>query len=280
MVASALLFALMGLGVKLAAATLPNSMVVFFRSGFGLLALLPWVARLGYDALATRHFKEHAVRGLAGLASMYCFFFAIAHMRLADAVLLNYSLPMFMPFVEHVWLGEPFPRRLWAPIGVGFLGVLIILRPGMGVFQPVAVVGLLAAVFASVAQVGVRRLTRTEPITRIVFWFGVTCTAVSLAPLPVTWQTPPTRLWPILIGTGLVATLAQLFMTRAYAHAPASRVGPFIYSAVVFAGIIDWLRGQAPDGYTLAGAALVVGAGILALRLRHDAEPLVSAEPG
>ena len=115
MAASALLFALMGLGVKLAAASLPNSMVVFFRSGVGLLALLPWVARLGYEGLATRHLKEHAVRGVAGLASMYCFFYAIAHMRLADAVLLNYSLPMFMPFVENVWLGEPFPRRLWAP---------------------------------------------------------------------------------------------------------------------------------------------------------------------
>jgi drug/metabolite transporter (DMT)-like permease len=66
---------------------------------------------------------------------MYCFFYAIAHLRLADAVLLNYSLPLFMPFIERVWLREPFPRRLWWGVGLGFLGVLVILRPGPGIFQ-------------------------------------------------------------------------------------------------------------------------------------------------
>jgi drug/metabolite transporter (DMT)-like permease len=278
MVGSALLFALMGVGVKMAAERLPNTIVVFFRSAVGLLVLLPWVARLGVAGLSTVHFKEHVIRGLAGLGAMYCFFYAIAHMRLADAVLLNYSLPMFMPIVENVWLHEPFPPRLWWPISLGFLGVLFILKPGLGVFEPVALVGLMAALFAAVAQVGIRRLTRTEPITRIVFYFGVISTVLSALPLPVLWRTPRGSLWLVLLATGLFATLAQLFLTRAYAHAPAARVGPFIYSAVVFAGLLDWMVwGRLPDRLSLCGTALVVAAGILALRLR-DA-PTVTAEP-
>src|SRR6185503_14947257 len=135
MVLSAFLFALMSVGVKVSSRTLPNLEVVFFRNGIGLLALLPWVVPLGWRGLATRNLPEHLVRGSAGLASMYCFFYAIAHLRLADAVLLNYSIPLFMPVVENVWLGEPFPRRLWWPIALGFFGIVLILKPGMGVFR-------------------------------------------------------------------------------------------------------------------------------------------------
>ena len=93
---------------------------------------------------------------------MYCFFYALAHMRLADAVLLNYSLPLFMPVVESLWLGEPFPTRLWTPVLLGFAGILVMLRPGSGLAEPVAIFGVASALFAAIAQVGVRRLTRTE----------------------------------------------------------------------------------------------------------------------
>lgn len=274
MVASALLFAAMGVAVQIASRTLPNAVVVFFRSGLGLAMLLPWLLRLGPRGLLTRHPWEHLLRGLAGLGAMYCFFFAIGRMRLADAVLLNYSLPLFVPFIESGWLGEPFPRRLWRGIGIGFLGLLLILKPGLSMFQPAALVGLLAAVLAALAQVGVRRLTRTEPVTRIVFYFGVVSTLVSAPPALLSWTTPSRALLPALLLLGLTATLAQLFMTRAYAHAPAAQVGPFIYSSVVFAGGFDWLLfSRLPDAITLAGAALVCFAGILTLRLAGPTAP-------
>ena len=118
MIGSALLFALMGAAVKVASRTLPNAQVVFFRCALGLVVLLPWIAPpRARPACAPRRWREHLVRGVAGLGAMYCFFYALAHMRLPDAVLLNYSLPLFMPFVEALWLGEPIPRRLWGPVG-------------------------------------------------------------------------------------------------------------------------------------------------------------------
>jgi drug/metabolite transporter (DMT)-like permease len=267
MVASALLFAAMGAAVKIASASLPNAMIVFARSALGLLALLPWLVRLGARNLATRNLREHVVRGLAGLGAMYCFFYAIAHLRLADAVLLQYSLPLFLPFVESVWLGEPFPRRLWWGVGLGFLGVLVILRPGPGIFQPAALAGLGAALCAATAQVGVRRLTRTEPSSRIVFYFGVISTTVSAVPLVREWRTPAPPLWITLAALGVLATSGQLLMTEAYAFAPAARVGPFIYTSVVFAGLFDWwLFGRPPDRFTLAGAVLIAFAGALVLK--------------
>ncbi|HEU0107702.1 MAG TPA: DMT family transporter [Vicinamibacteria bacterium] len=265
MVVSALLFALMSVAVKVASATLPNVVVVFFRSGFGLLTLLPFI--VGAD-LRTRRPREHLIRSLAGIASMYCFFYTLAHMRLADAVLLNYALPLFIPFVESAWLGEAFPRRLWTPVLVGFLGVIVILRPGSGVMEPVALLGVASALFAAVAQVGVRRLTRTEPVARIVFYFAITATLLSAFPAAVSWTRPQGAVWWAALAMGATATGGQLAMTRAYAHAPASRVGPFVYSAVVFAAALDWLFWRKlPDAFTVAGGVLVAGAGILSLRL-------------
>jgi drug/metabolite transporter (DMT)-like permease len=274
MVGSALLFAAMGAAVKIASASLPNAMLVFARSSLGLVALLPWLVRLGPRNLATRHFREHLVRGLAGVGSMYCFFYAIAHLRLADAVLLNYSLPLFMPFIESVWLREPFPRRLWWGVGLGFLGVLVILRPGPGIFQPAALAGLAAALLAAIAQVGVRQLTRSEPSSRIVFYFGVISTAVSALPLVHEWRTPPPPLWLTLIALGVLATAGQLLLTEAYAFAPAARVGPFIYTSVVFAGLFDWwLFAKPPDRFTWVGAVLIAAAGVVVLKQAGAARP-------
>jgi drug/metabolite transporter (DMT)-like permease len=267
MVASALLFAAMGEAVKMASAHLSNAMVVFFRNAFGLLALSPWLVRLGAKGLRTAAWREHLVRGLAGLASMYCYFYAIARLGLSEAILLNYSLPLFMPLIARAWLGEAVPARLWRALGVGFLGIVLILRPGDGVFRPAAFAALAAAVLAALAQVGVRRLTRTDPITRIVFYFALISTVVSGLPVLTVWTTPERRVWPVLMALGVLATLAQLLLTQAYARAPAAQVGPFIYSSVVFAGLMDWwLWGRLPDAAFALGAVLVCAAGILALR--------------
>ena len=267
MVASAFFFAGMGVAVKAAAQTLPNSMVVFFRSAGGLLFLLPWVARLGFRNLGTRHLPEHLVRSLAGLAAMYCFFYTIAHMPLADAVLLNYSLPLFLPFIGNLWLGEAIPAGLWPGLILGFLGIVLILKPGLDLFNPVALVGVAAAVLAAVAQTGIRRLTHTEPTTRIVLYFSVVSTVVSGIPLLHSWKRPDPAMWGVLVALGLLATFGQLFLTKAYAQAPAAQVGPFIYTAVVFAAAFDaFIWGKWPDALSMGGSILVCAAGILTLR--------------
>jgi drug/metabolite transporter (DMT)-like permease len=278
MVASAVLFASMAASVRVAASELPNPPIVFFRHFIMLVFLLPWLWRQGRGALRTDEPGGHLVRGLAGVSANACYFYAIAHLRLADAVLLNQSMPLFIPLVERGWLRERIPPRLWGVLALGFAGLLLILRPGTGVFRPVALVGLASALFASIAQVGIRRLTRTEPVTRIVFYFGLVASAASFPPAAWWWRTPSALTWAVLLLMGVFATVGQLTLTRAYLHAPAAQVGPFLYVGPVFAGLLDWLLwDRLPDALFVLGAVVVVSAATLALRLRPLPAP---PEPG
>lgn len=276
-IAAALMFAAMGATIKTVSAHLPNEMVVFFRNFFGLLALLPWLLRGGVKALATQHFGSHLMRSLAGLAAMYCFFYAIAHLHLAAAMLLNFTAPLFTPFIALLWLREKVGRVLWVAIAVGFAGITLILKPGMGLFSPATLIGLASGALAALAVVNIRRMAETEPTTRIVFYFSTISVMVSAIPLLWSWQTPEPTLWGLLAVAGIFATSGQLLLTRSYALAPAAFVGPFTYSAVVFAALLGWmLWGEKPDALTLAGTLLVCLAGIMALRREGMAAAAIS----
>jgi drug/metabolite transporter (DMT)-like permease len=275
MVGAALLFALMSVMVKLLSHSLPNAMVVFLRSALSLLILLPAILRRGTGELRTRHLKEHIARGTAGMVGMYCFFFAISKLGLAEALLLNYSLPLFLPLVERAWLGQPTPRGIWKPLGIGLLGLVFILQPGVGLFRPAALVGVLGALFAAVAQVGVRRLTLHESVTKIVFYFSVSSTVIALGPAILSWVTPSVDAVPVVLGMVAAGTVAQLMMTRAYQLAPAAQVGPFIYGSVAFAACFDWLIfSHRPDAVGAVGTGLVIVAGVLALRGGSRSKPV------
>lgn len=276
MVASALAFSLMSAAVKVAAHDVSSPVVVFFRNAVGLVLLVPWALREGPRRLATTQLGGHLVRGLAGVAAMSCFFFAIGRMRLADAVLLNQSFPLFLPLAERAWLGERVRPGVWRSLALGFAGVVVILRPGAGVWSAAALAGLASAVLAATAQVGIRRLTHTEPVARIVFYFAVIGTAAAALPLPWAWRTPTPGAWVALCAVGVLATIGQFVLTRAYAHAPAASVGPFIYTGVVFAVLIDWtVWGVLPDPGFAPGASLIAIAGVW--MLRHESSQTPSA---
>ncbi len=268
--ASAFMFALTGATVKAASAHLPFTVVVFFRSALGLAALTPWLLRGGLRGLATERPGLHLVRGLTGLGAMYCYFFALGHLDLAAAVLLNYSAPLFIPIIAALWLGERIaPTILWAT-PLGFLGIALILRPGWDLLGPAAVAGVAAGILAAFSFVTIRRLHDSEPTTRIVFYFGVTSVVISALPLPFTWQEPEPAQWGLLVAMGASATGGQLLLTRGYALAPAHQVGPFTYTVVVFAVLLGWgLWGEVPGQWFALGALLVVLAGILAIQARQ-----------
>ena len=279
MILSALAFSLMGVCIQICARTLPNGMIVFFRNASGLLFLSPLLMQGGLSVLKTSHIRQHLVRGIAGLSSMYCYFYALSQMRLADAVLLNYTLPLFIPVVEAIWLREPLPRRLAFPLGLGFLGVVVVLRPGSGLVTAAAMVGLLAGFLSAVAQTGVRRLTQTEPTVRIVIYFAIMGSSISALGLPFVWVTPEPRIWLIIALMGLSATTGQLLLTKAYSHAPASQIGGFVYSGVLFAALLDWLRlGLVPSAGFFAGAVLVVAAGAVMFKIASRGPIVIDSE--
>ena len=274
---SALAFAAMGAVIKIVSAELPNEMIVFSRNAMGLIALTPWLLRTGRSGVRTPCFRMHLTRALVGLAGMYCFFYAIGHLPLAEAMLLNYSAPLFIPFIAFLWLGERLPRFFGWAISLGFVGIAMILKPGMILFSPAALVGVAAGVLTAVAFVSIRRLALREPTARIVFYFGTISTVISAVPLVWSWKTPAAGLWNLLVGMGILATGGQLLMTRAYALAPAARIGPFSYGTVVFSAALGWaIWGEVPDRFSMLGAVLVCTAGVIAVRsMEMTAETIV-----
>ena len=264
-----LMFASMGVFVRYASASLPSEVLVFLRNTFGLLLLLPWLYHHGFRNLKTNRLSGHITRSVTGLAAMYCFFYAIAHLPLAEAVLLNFSSPIFTAIIALLWLGEEATRKLLLAIAIGFSGICLILNPGIGILSTAALVGLISAVFAAMAMVSIRDLSKTEPTRRIVFYFSVTATLISAIPMFWVWQTPELKPLLAMVFAGFSATLGQLLLTHGYSLAPAARVSPYSYNTIIFAAIYGWIFwSEIPDMLTLFGALLIISAGIITLLSR------------
>lgn len=262
------MFAAMGALVKIVSRSLTNDMVVFFRNFCALVFILPWICYLRpHGGVKTALFQLHLIRSLAGLGAMYCFFYAIAQLQLSEACLLAATAPLFIPVIAYVWIREPVAQKIRGAIIIGFIGIVLILKPGLGVFQPVAIVGLAAGVLAALAMVSIRRMSTSEPTIRIVFYFTVLGTLISAVPLIWSWRSPQPKIWWLLVLIGLLAAVGQILLTKGYRLAPAAQVGPFTYGNVVFATLFGWIFwGESLDAMAWVGAVLICIAGIIATR--------------
>ena len=270
LVASSLTFSIMGALIKDAADHLPNEILVFFRNIVALLILTPWVLATGVAKLKTHLFPLHLLRSVAGLTAMYCYFFALKYLPLAEAVILHMTTPLFIPIIAWVCLRESAPSQAKWAVGIGYLGILLILKPGSGIFTFVALFALASGLFAAIAMVCIRRMAVTEPPIRIVWYFSFLSTVISFIPLLWIWQLPEPSEIGSLILIGALATLGQLLLTRGYTLAPAGQVGGFAYSEVVFGFTIGWMVWhELPDGFSLLGILSVCVAGMLILTPRR-----------
>ncbi|HHZ83866.1 MAG TPA: DMT family transporter [Nitrospirales bacterium] len=265
-IASSLAFASMGALIKQTSADIPNETLVFFRNVVALLILTPWVLARGFATLNTRVFSLHVLRSAAGLTAMYCYFFALASIPLAEAVILHMTAPLFIPIIAWIWLKEPASSRTKWAIGIGYIGILLILKPGSGIFTFVALFALASGLFASIAMVCIRRMAATEPPLRIVWYFTLISTVISTIPLLWTWHIPEPSMIGTLVLIGALATLGQLLLTRGYTLAPAGQVGGFAYSEVVFGFTLGWIVwNELPDSLSVIGILTVCSAGMLIL---------------
>ncbi|WP_207099439.1 DMT family transporter [Paracoccus shandongensis] len=271
--ASVAVFTVMAAMVKATSeGSVPPGQQVFFRSVFAIPVILVWLAFRGELSVGLRTVRPmgHFYRGIVGTTSMALNFWALALLSFPEVTAIGYAAPLLVVIFAAMFLGEEVRLFRLSMVGVGLTGVLIVLSPQLRLDAPAdpwrtlgAVVAFGGAVGAALAQIFVRRLVQDERTSAIVFWFSVTSTILGLLTLPFGWVMPDARTAALLVGSGLLGGVAQILLTSAYRFADASLVAPFEYVSMLLAIGIGWyVFSEAPTGVVLAGAALVIGAGI------------------
>lgn len=258
-------FAVTGALIKTVSTSVGNEIVVLARNLVGFCLLLPWAYSVGGQGLRTRRLGGHLWRSACGLLAMYCFFYALAHLHLAEAMLLTYSTPLYIPFIAWVGLGEKPSARAFPAALLGLVGIAFIVKPtGGGLDSYAGLAGAVSGFMAAFAMVTIRRISDTEPAPRIVFYFAALSTLISLVPMLWAWKTPTAAEAALLLGVGVFATIGQLCLTRAYSLAPAAYIGPFTYLTVLFAAAIGWLIwNEQLDRWSALGITLVIATCLL-----------------
>ena len=265
MLGASLGFAVMGVLVKSVAPVVPPGEIVFWRSAVMAVAVLGVVWRSGVSVRPS-NLPMLAVRGLVGIASMAFYFHALARLPLGDAVLLTYLSPLIVAGLAPFTVGERATPRVWLALCIGLVGVGFVVGPAWRADPLGVAFALLGAWCAAGAYLSVKVLTRTDGPISIVWWFSIVGTLASSVSL-VDGVTPfggGTGL--VLLVIGVLGALAQGCLTEAYASAPAAQVSVYAYATPVFAYVFGLVMGEVPRWSSLAGAALVVLAGVTAAR--------------
>ena len=261
MLGSTLAFGLMAIAIRYATRYVPTQEVAFFRNAFGLLALLPMLIRPGSAPLKTQQLPRYFLRSAIGLASMLCAFWAIGHLPISQAISLSYSTPLFVTIAAVLWLGETVRMRRWAAVIIGFIGVLIIVRPGSTSFTPGTLVAVGAAVLSSLVAIQIKQLTRVDSADTVVFYTYVFWVPLSLVPALFVWVWPTGLAWVWLVATGVLGTLGQLLWTRALRLGEVSALTPISFMQLPLVSVLGWLLfNEALDRWTVIGAGIILGA--------------------
>ncbi|HSI25205.1 MAG TPA: DMT family transporter [Methylotenera sp.] len=288
MLVAALGFAIMGALVKVGATKFSSAELVFYRSLFGLLAIYAYIFFKKLP-LKTPVFAKHMSRALVGFVSLVLFFYAIAHLHLATAVTLNYTSPLFLALFMPFLLDEKPARILYAAVAIGFIGVVLLLKPTLHSNDALAgAMGLASGAGAAIAYINVKQLANlNEPDWRTVYYFTLVSTVASGAWLLLShsFDQPgfTTLGWQdlsVLIGLGVSATIAQLAMTRAYRTGHTLTVASLAYLTVVLAsffGVLFWQEQLSGSEWLAIG--LIILSGIIsvnATNLPTKSQPIKS----
>jgi drug/metabolite transporter (DMT)-like permease len=261
---------------KWLAAGYPIAELVFFRNLFALplVLFILWQQRGGRASLVLHWKAGHLLRAILALGAIFAFFTGLRHLQLAEALSIAFAAPLFVTALSVPILGERVGPRRWAAVVVGFLGVLIMTRPGAEAFQPEALYILAAALCYALTMLVTRRLARTDTTPAIMLSGICVSLVVSGLALPFGWRTPlGVDLW-LFVLLGLVGGIGMYFMTQAYRYAPAAVIAPFDYTALLWGTLFGWLLWQELPGANIwLGATVVIASGLYIIHRETRATP-------
>jgi drug/metabolite transporter (DMT)-like permease len=270
--------ALVGALAKVSGQYTSTGVLLLFQNLICFLFVLPVALRGGWSSLRTGKIGLHLLRATMGTGCWYALFFAITQIPLSNATLLTYSAPLWMPLIAWVVTRQGVSRLTWIGAGIGFAGVVLVLQPQARMFSIGELSALAGALLLAVAMMSVRWLGATEPTIRVLFYYFLLSTVMSVPIAVFDWHPFSSQAWGWLIALGIALLLSQILIVVAYRYAPAEKVGPFIYSVIVFTALIDWIIWDHPPSlYSYLGMALVIGGGLVAIRAKRDAASAVTS---
>lgn len=259
LILGALFFSAMGLCVKLLGERLPSIEIAFFRALTGLAVVLPLMAQEGIGLWRTQRLGAHFGRALLGTGGMVCGFYAFTNLPLAEATAISFTKPLFMVVLAALVLHETVRARRWTATAVGFLGVLLMMRPGSEAMEAAALVALLGAAFGALVTIFIKQLVATERKSTIMAYLGLTGMTLTGLPMLLVWVTPNLYEVALIVLMGLVGSVAQLCLMQAFKLGEASALAPFDYARLPFAAAFGWFFfGELLDGWAIAGVLVII----------------------
>lgn len=261
-------FGLMAVTIRLASRTESTLEIAFFRNFFGLIALLPLLLgpalrtpdpRAAFrKTVHTTRLSRYGVRALIGMVGMFLGFWSIANLPLSQAIALAYSSPIFVTIAAVLMLGEVVRVRRWAAVAIGFIGMLVIVRPFSHAFTLGSLVAVSAAITSAIVAIQIKQLSTTDGPDTIVFWTYVLWVPMSLVAALFQWHWPQGITWLWLALTGVLGTVGQVMWTRALKLGEVSALTPISFVQLVVVTIAGWLMfGEEVDRWTVLGAAII-----------------------
>jgi drug/metabolite transporter (DMT)-like permease len=250
---------LMGICKKFISSQVPLPTILFFQSMICLLFITPQLMKTSIAHLKTPYFGTYLVRITTGLGCYATLFYIIKFMPISQALLYQYSASLWIPLIMVIWLNTEMPKNIWFGILIGFVGILIILKPTSQGYGLISVIGILCGILQAVSVVAIRKLSVIEPLLRVLFHYFFVGTVVFGILLIKNWV--PLGLSDLiwLLGVGINTYLAQKLFTMSLSYAHASTLAPISYTSIVFSGLLDWIIWhEIPDAMTLFGMLLVI----------------------
>jgi drug/metabolite transporter (DMT)-like permease len=267
MILAGLFFTFIGVMIRMANKEVHVLEIVFFRYFISLIIMVPWMARRGLSGLKGKNLYILFARSVSSYIGAILWFASMIYLPLAEATALGYTAPLFATLGAVLFLDEVVGNRRWWALAVGFIGTLIILRPGIDTITLPALYAIGGAIFIANSVLLVKILNRTESAETIVLYMGIFSTPLSFGVAIFFWKTPSfeTLFW--LIGIGIFSTLAHLAYTRSFAIADASAVLPFDYIRILMAAALGFgVYGEIPDIWTWAGTIVIISSALYIAR--------------
>jgi len=257
-------FSSLDASAKYANGELPFWMVMWGRYFFHFVFVALFFFRgAPRDIIFTRNLKLQILRSILIFCTGVTFWAGLMYLPLADCTVIAFISPLLVTILSVILLGERFGFHRWGSVVVGLLSVILVIRPGLGIFHWAVVLPLLSALFFAILQITTRVLGQRENVLTTLFYTSIGGLILSSIMVLFFWKTPSPIQWLLMMWLGLLGAVGHFFMIKAFEKAPASLLAPFNYTALIWATFLGFfLFGDLPDAWTLFGAMIIISCGL------------------